>query len=178
MAAHVPPGSALDRSVGTAVDRLLGPAGAVPEGMIDLLMGNRAGAIGELSALLLLAGAAYLIGKRVVAWQIPASLLGTVALLAWVVGSSGSGPGRVAAELLGGGLILAAFFMATDPVTSPLTPGGKVFFGIGCGALTYLVRRLGVYPEGTAFAIVLMNALVPAINRITRRRGGVKEVRP
>jgi len=177
MAARIPPGSALDRIVGTALDRLLGSHGALPEGLLDLLVGNRAGAIGELSAILLLAGAAYLFARRMIAWEIPVSMLGTVALLAWIFGGRRAGLPAVAFQLLGGGLMLGAFFMATDPVTSPLSPFGMVIFGIGCGALTYLVRSLGVYPEGVAFGIVLMNMLVPAINRLTHRRGRDRRAR-
>lgn len=167
--------SALDRAVSAAVGKLLGSADALPRGVVDLFLGIRAGAIGEVSALLLLAGGLFLMARRIVAWQLPFSFLSSVALLAWTFGGRRLGlgyfHGSVLMDLLGGGLLLGAFYMATDPVTSPLSRAGMLVFGLGCGCLTYLVRSLGVYPEGVAFAIVLMNMLTPSINRIFGWRG-------
>ena len=167
--------SALDRGVSAAIGKLLGSADALPWGVVDLFLGIRPGAIGEVSALLLLAGAVFLVARRIVAWQIPTAYLGSVALLAWVFGGRPLGlgylHGNVLMSLLGGGLLLGAFFMATDPVTSPLSPAGMLAFGLGCGCLTFLIRSLGVYPEGVAFAIVLMNMLTPSINRLFGPRG-------
>jgi Na+-translocating ferredoxin:NAD+ oxidoreductase subunit D len=174
-AAAALPVSVVDRAVSAALGGLLGSPAAVPRGVVDLVLGIRPGAIGEVSALLLLAGAAFLAARRIVAWRIPAAFLSTFALLAWAFGGTRGGPGafhgNVLAELLGGGLLLGACFMATDPVTSPIEPLGMVLFGIGCGCLTWLVRSLGAYAEGVAFAVVLMNMLTPAIDRLTRRRG-------
>jgi electron transport complex protein RnfD len=169
------PVSGLDRAFVALANKILGAAGPFPSGLVDLLLGNRPGAIGEVSVLLLAAGGIYLISRRIVAWEIPASYLVTVALLAWVLGAKGVRLGHfhasVTLELLGGGLLFGALYMASDPVTSPLTPAGMLLFGVGCGCLTYLIRALGTYTEGVAFAIVLMNALVPLIGRLTERRG-------
>jgi Na+-translocating ferredoxin:NAD+ oxidoreductase subunit D len=150
----------------------LNPLGAqLPGGYFDLLLGNVAGCIGEVSAVLLLLGAAYLIARDIIAWKIPAAYLGTFILLSWACGGLPFGTGFFTGDalfaLLSGGVILGAFYMATDPVTSPLCAKGMVIFGIGCGALNFAVRFFGSQPEGTAFAIVLMNMFVPVIDRLT-----------
>ena len=135
----------------------------------QLLIGHRAGSIGETSIIALLLGAAFLIYKRYITWHIPVSFLGTVAVLTWIFGGKGTGlfTGDPILHLLSGGLILGAFFMATDYVTCPSVRKGQIIFGIGCGALTVLIRLKGGYPEGVMFAVLLMNATVPLMNRWT-----------
>jgi electron transport complex protein RnfD len=138
-------------------------------GMVDYFLGNMAGSIGEVSALALLLGAAYLFYKRILVWHIPVSFIGTVILLSglfWLINPE-KYPDPVF-HLLTGGLILGAFFMATDMVTSPVSIKGMLLFGVGCGFLTVLIRLFGGYPEGVSFAILLMNAATPLIDRYTR----------
>ncbi len=137
--------------------------------MSEYFFGNMAGSIGEISALALLLGAAYLFYKRILTWHIPVAFIGTVVLLSglfWLV-NPGKYPDPVF-HLLTGGLILGAFFMATDMVTSPVSVKGMLLFGTGCGLLTVLIRLFGGYPEGVSFAILLMNAATPLIDRYTR----------
>jgi electron transport complex protein RnfD len=138
---------------------------------VDYLLGNMPGCIGEVSALALLLGAAYLFWRRILTWHIPAGYLGSVVILSGVFWLAA--PGRYPDplfHLLTGGLILGAFYMATDMVTSPVTPLGMVVFGGGCGVLTVLIRLFGGYPEGVSFAILLMNAATPLIDRYLRPR--------
>jgi electron transport complex protein RnfD len=137
----------------------------------QFFIGARNGCIGEVSIAALLLGAAYLLWRRCITWHIP------IAYLAAVVAFSGilwlKDPGHNMNPLfhvLSGGVMLGAFFMATDMVTSPVTRKGMLIFGVGCGILTVLIRKWGGYPEGTSFAIVIMNAIVPLINRMTRPR--------
>ena len=129
----------------------------------DMLIGNMPGCIGEVSALALLIGAAYLLFRKVITWHIPVSFLATVAVYALI---SGRAPAHV--ELLTGGVMIGACFMATDYVTSPTTSKGKLVFGVGCGLLCMLIRQFGAYPEGCSFAILIMNAICPLINRWTQ----------
>lgn len=133
---------------------------------IDLLFGNRAGSLGETSAFALLIGAAFLFYRGYISWHIPFSFLGTAALIAWVFGGKGAlFTGDPILHLLSGGIILGAFYMATDYVTCPSVRRGQVLFGIGCGFLTMLIRLKGGYPEGVMFAILLMNCFSPLIDR-------------
>ena len=132
----------------------------------NLFVGNVNGCIGEVSALALLAGAAYLLARRVITWHIPAAFIGTVYLGALLFG--GNVPAIV--HVLSGGVILGACFMATDYVTSPVTAPGKLLFGFGCGAVTLAIRAQGGYPEGVSFAILTMNAVAPLIDRWTQPR--------
>jgi electron transport complex protein RnfD len=150
-----------------------------PQGStVDYLLGNMAGCIGEVSALALLLGAAYLLWRKILTWHIPVAYLGSVVLLAgafWL-----ANPSRYPDplfHLLTGGLMLGALFMATDMVTSPVTHGGMILFGAGCGVLTVLIRLFGSYPEGVSFAILMMNAATPLIDRYLRPRvyGAVPE---
>lgn len=141
-----------------------------------IFFGQIGGCIGETSAFLLLLGAAFLLYKRYITWHIPVSYIATVAVLAWIFGgSSGLFSGNVLFHVFSGGLILGAFFMATDMVTSPITGKGQIIFGAGCGVITMLIRLIGGYPEGVSYSILLMNLMVPAIDRATRPRvfGGV-----
>lgn len=129
------------------------------------------GTIGETCKLALLLGAAYLLLRRVIDWRIPVAYLGSLALLSWAFGENG----LLSIGL--GGVILGAFFMATDYVTSPITPWGKLVYGVGCGLITFAIRTWGAYPEGVTYAILLMNVAAPLIDRGFRPRkyGEVKE---
>jgi len=148
------------------------------DSIVNLFVGNVGGCIGETSALLLLMGAAYLMFKRYIGWHIPLSYVVTVGVLAWIFGGAdGLFSGNALFHVLAGGLILGAFFMATDMVTSPVSPRGMLIFGVGCGVLTTIIRLVGGYPEGVSYSILLMNVATPLIDRHTRpkRFGEVKE---
>jgi len=135
----------------------------------NLFWGKVGGCIGETSVFLLLIGAVYLIYKRYIGLRIPVSYIGTVAVLAWIFGGTeGLFTGDALFHVLSGGLILGAFFMATDMVTSPVTSSGRVYFGIGCGVLTIVIRLVGGYPEGVSYSILLMNLTVPLLDRYTK----------
>lgn len=140
----------------------------------DLFFGITGGAIGETCALALLLGFLYLLVRRVITWHIPVSFIGSVFLLSFF--AEGMDLMKALAMILSGGLLLGAIFMATDYVTSPPTPLGKIIFGLGAGILTFLIRYFGIYPEGVSFAILLMNILNPYIEALTARRvfGGQK----
>ena len=147
--------------------------GKLPElahsGFLDYLTGNMAGSLGEVSAIALLLGGLYLLWKRVISWHIPVAFIGTVLVIGgifWAV-SPEKFPNPLF-HLLTGGLLLGALFMATDMVTSPVTDKGMLIFGCGCGLLTVLIRLFGGYPEGVSFAILLMNAATPLIDRFCR----------
>jgi len=145
--------------------------GDLQAGFGSYLLGNMAGSLGEVSALLLLLGGLYLLWRRIITWHIPVSFIGSVLILAtifWLVDSS-KYPDPLF-HLLTGGLLLGAFFMATDMVTSPVTNRGMLIYGCGCGLLTVLIRLFGGYPEGVSFAILLMNAATPLIDRWTQPR--------
>lgn len=136
-----------------------------------LALGTVAGSMGETSALLLLLGGGWLIAKRIVPWQIPLAMLLTLGLLATVFHLVE--PARYAPpllHLLAGSAILCAFFIATDPVGSPVTTSGRLIFGAGIGALVFIIRSWGGYPEGVAFAVLLMNAATPLIDHLVRPR--------
>ena len=150
---------------------------ALPEeSILDMFLGNCPGSIGEVSALALLIGGAYLVYRKVISIRIPAAYLGTVALLTLVFAKTGDPVSWMLYSLLSGGVMLGAIFMATDYATSPVTPVGQVIYGIGCGALTVLFRYFGLFPEGVTYAILLMNAFVWLIDRYTApRRFGVKK---
>ncbi|MDZ7262445.1 MAG: RnfABCDGE type electron transport complex subunit D [candidate division KSB1 bacterium] len=144
----------------------------------NLFWGRVGGCLGETSVFLLLIGAIFLLYKRHIGWKIPFSYIGTVALLSWIFGGTkGLFTGDPIFHVLSGGLILGAFFMATDMVTSPVTFWGRLLFGIGCGVLTVLIRQIGGYPEGVSYSILLMNLTVPLLDRYTRPRifGEVKK---
>lgn len=152
---------------------VLSGAGMRPTpGSFDLLVGIRAGGIGELSVPLLAAGALVLAARRVARWHLPVTFLATFALLAWVFGGLPAGAGFFAGlplyHLTAGSLLLVALFAATDPVTSPLTAGGQVIFGLGAGCLAFLLRFHGTLLDGPALAVLLMNAALPLIDRWTR----------
>lgn len=149
-------------------------AGQLPS-LWNMLIGNIPGAIGETSSILLLAGGIYLLYRGTIKWIIPVFYIGTVAAIALVIDA-----GNLPYHILGGGLILGAFFMATDYATSPVTDKGKVIFAIGAGVLTMFIRKLGGYPEGVSYSILLMNILTPMIDKYVKphvfglARGGKK----
>ncbi|MDO4740094.1 MAG: RnfABCDGE type electron transport complex subunit D [Eubacteriales bacterium] len=150
---------------------------ALPEeSLAAMLLGNCPGCIGEISALALLLGGAYLVWRKVISMRIPLAYLGTVALLTLVFHKTDAPLMWMLYSLLSGGVMLGAIFMATDYATSPVTPNGQLLYGVGCGALTVLLRYFGLYPEGVTYAILIMNALVWAIDRCTApRRFGTKK---
>ncbi|MCM1291116.1 MAG: RnfABCDGE type electron transport complex subunit D [Prevotella sp.] len=127
-----------------------------------VLMGQMNGSLGEVGSIAILIGLAYLLATRVITWHIPVSILASAALFSWVLG------GNPVLDLLAGGLLLGAVFMATDYVTSPMTPKGQIIYGIFIGLITIIIRRYGAYPEGVSFAILLMNSFTPLINRYCR----------
>lgn len=147
----------------------------------DMFAGWIGGSLGEVCALALLIGGIFLIIMRVITWHIPVSILATVALFAAVTGWCGALPEGittlqyVAMSLCTGGIMLGAFFMATDYVTSPMTGWGKIIFGIGIGLIVMVIRTWGAYPEGMSFAILIMNACVPLLNHIRPKRFGEKQ---
>lgn len=143
----------------TSATPLAGTAGALS--FKTLFFGMHAGSIGETSAFLLLVGGMYLVIRRVITPVIPVCFIGTVALLSLISGEN------VMLSVFGGGLILGAVFMATDYTTSPTTPLGKAVFAVGCGIITFVIRKFGSLPEGVSYSILLMNILVPHINRFT-----------
>lgn len=147
--------------------------GTMPQ-FSDLFLGITGGAIGETCVPALLLGLAYLLLRRIITWHIPVSFVGTVFVLSLLV--EGFDAMRALAMIFSGGLLIGAIFMATDYVTSPATPSGKIVFGLGAGLLTFLIRYFGVYPEGVSFAILFMNILTPYIEKLTARKifGGTK----
>ena len=143
---------------------------------MDMFLGICPGSIGEVSALALLLGGAYLVYRKVISVRIPLAYLGTVAVLTLVFSKTDDPIAWMLYSLLSGGVILGAVFMATDYATSPVTPRGQIIYGIGCGVLTVLLRYFGLFPEGVTYAILIMNALVWIIDRYSApRRFGVKK---
>ena len=134
-------------------------------GLWDMAIGNIPGCIGEVSAIALAIGAAYLLWRKVITWHIPVAFIATVFVYSLVAGGA---PAMM--QVLTGGVMIGAFFMATDYVTSPTTARGKLIFGFGCGLLCMLIRQFGGYPEGCSFAILIMNSVCPLINRWTQPR--------
>ena len=150
-------------------------------GLWDAFTGVMGGSLGEVCTIALLVGGIFLICTKVITWHIPVSILATVALFAAVTGWCGALPEGlttaqyVAMTLCTGGIMLGAFFMATDYVTSPMTGWGKIIFGIGIGFIVMVIRTWGAYPEGMSFAILIMNACVPLLNHIRPKRFGEKK---
>jgi electron transport complex protein RnfD len=136
---------------------------------LDLLLGQAVnGCLGETCKLALIIGGIYLIARRIVDWRIPVAYIGTVFLLTWLLPLPEGAPAHLGDpfyQVLAGGLMIGAFFMATDMVTTPVTQMGRLVFGIGCGVITAIVRRYGGYPEGVCYSIVLMNTATPLIDR-------------
>lgn len=144
-------------------------------GIMDMFLGNIPGSLGETSALLLILGGIYLIYRGVITYVIPAVYILTVAILAYAF--SGFDSSMIMYNVFGGGLMLGAFFMATDYATSPLTVKGQIIYAFGCGLLTSVIRYFGGYPEGVSYSILLMNVCTPLIERQVRPRvfGEVKK---
>lgn len=132
--------------------------------ILDLFLGNHTGSLGETCALAIIIGGVYLLCRRVISWHIPVTFIGTVAIFGAIAGHN------ALEYILCGGLLLGAFFMATDYSTSPCTSWGKIIFGIGCGLLTFIIRQFGGYNEGVSFAILIMNILTPYITVLTRKK--------
>ena len=162
------------------------PLGVLAEGGAELpsnmqmFLGFIGGSMGEVSAIALLIGGLFLIWKKIISPIIPCCFIGTVFLFALIYyGATGEGEAIQMAvfHILAGGVMLGAFFMATDYVTSPLLPMGKVIFGIGCGLITMIIRLWGQYPEGVSFSILIMNCLTPLIENFCQKRlyGGAKK---
>ena len=137
-------------------------AGEAVPSYIDLFLGLRAGCLGETCVCALLLGGVYLVARRVIKPVIPLCFIGTVFVFTWILGED------PVFQILSGGLMLGAIFMATDYTTSPLSTKGRIVFGIGCGIITVLIRVFGALPEGVSFSIILMNILVPHIENLTR----------
>lgn len=152
-------------------------------GLIDQLpdlwstfVGYMGGSLGEVCAVALLIGGLFLICTKVITWHIPVSILATMALFAWIACPEGMCPCQyIGLTLCTGGAMLGAFFMATDYVTSPMVGWGKIIFGVGIGVIVMVIRTWGAYPEGMSFAILIMNACVPLLNRIRPKRFGEKK---
>lgn len=141
-------------------------AGTTPDAsLLEMLIGWRAGCLGETCAIAIILGGIYLIARKVISPTIPLVYIGTVAVIMLIAGKGNLN--FVAYELLGGGLMLGAFFMATDYTTSPITFKGKLIFAVGCGVITSLIRLFGNLPEGVSYSIIIMNILVPLIENIT-----------
>ena len=135
--------------------------------LLDMFLGNRAGAIGETSALALILGGIYLIARRVIKWHVPVIYIATVFLLSLIIKQDLT---VALYQVLGGGLMIAAFFMITDYSTTPINTLGKMVFAFGCGVITVLIRFWGSYPEGVSFAILLMNILSPYIEKLCAKK--------
>ncbi len=132
--------------------------------IVQALSGYMGGSLGEVGSVALMLGFVYLLVTRIVNWEAPAAILVTVAVMSLATGAD------MAAQLLSGGLLLGALFMATDYVTSPMSGLGRFVFGLGIGLITFIIRQWGSYPEGVSFAILVMNGLVPLINRCCKPR--------
>ena len=145
--------------------------------MFDMILGNEAGCIGEVSALLLTAGFIYLLVRKVITWRIPVFYIGTVAIVTFIFAKTSLPFVFAGQEIFSGGLFLGAIFMATDYATSPITEGGRMIYAIGCGLLTVFIRYFGGYAEGVSFSILIMNLLVWYLDRYTKpvRFGGASD---
>lgn len=169
-----------ETSGSTAIDGLTGatPLATGDAGLLELFLGNVGGSIGETSALALLTGGIFLIITKLISPVTPVSYLGSLAALTFVqVLITGGDMIEVTYALLSGGVILGAFFMATDYVTTPITAKGKLIFGIGCGILTFVIREFASMPEGCSFSILIMNLLTPYIDKFTQTKPiGAKKI--
>ena len=134
----------------------------------SMFIGTRNGSLGETSTVLLLLGGIYLIWRGYINWVVPAAMILTVGLLTWIFGPAGLFTGDPLFHMMAGGLILGAFFMATDMVTIPITIKGQIIFAVGAGAITVLIRLAGGYPEGVCYSLLLMNAVTPLIDRFVK----------
>ena len=162
-------------TVGGATPLALEPGAPLPS-ILDLFLGLKGGAIGETCGAALLVGGIYLLARHVITWHTPAAFIAAVYVFSFFM--EGMDPVRALAMVLSGGVLIGAIFMATDYTTSPSTPWGRFIFGLGCGAITCLIRYFGNYPEGVSFAILLMNIVNPYIKMWTKFKvfgtGGAK----
>lgn len=146
---------------------------------LQLFIGNIGGSLGEVSAIALIIGGLYILIKKIITWHIPVSMIGTIIIftgILWFIDSEKYADPLF--HILTGGILLGAIFMATDMVTSPMTPKGMLIFGIGIGIITVVIRVFGAYPEGVSFAILIMNGFVPLINKyIKPKRFGEKIIK-
>ena len=157
-------------AVSSATPLVLSKTGDSLPSYFNLFIGKTGGCLGEVCAVGLLIGGLYLAFRRIISLAAPVSFIGSVFLLSWLGGAD------PVYQILAGGLFLGAFFMATDYATTPITTKGKIVFGLGCGIITYVIRRFGTYPEGVSFSILLMNVLTPYIEQLTRTKVlGAKE---
>ena len=156
-------------SAATPLHHMVMPA-LPEESVLDMFLGNCPGTIGEISALALLIGGAYLVYRKVISVRIPAAYIGTVAVLTLLHFKTEAPIQWMLYQVFSGGLMLGAIFMATDYATSPATPVGQIIYGIGCGILTVIFRYFGLFPEGVTYAILIMNAFVWFIDRHTAMR--------
>ena len=162
--------SAKNDAVSSATPLASMASGQAAPSVLDLFLGRHGGSLGETCVLAILLGGIYLLCRRVITWHTPVVFVATVFVFTWLLGEN------PVEQILTGGLMLGAFFMATDYSTTPPTKWGKVIFGLGCGLITVMIRVFGNYPEGVSFAILFMNILTPYISAWTRRKpfGGVK----
>lgn len=149
-------------------DALVATFGSQSDMYVNMLIGTRNGSLGETSTLLLAIGGLYLIYRGYVNWVVPAAMIATVAVLTWIFGPAGLFTGDPLFHVMAGGLMLGAFFMATDMVTIPMTVQGQIIFAVGAGAITVLIRLVGGYPEGVCYSLLLMNAVTPLIDRLVK----------
>ena len=157
-------------AVSSATPLVLAKNGSDLPSYLDLFIGKTGGCLGEVCALGLLIGGLYLAARKIISLAAPVSFIGSLFSLSWI---SGDDP---VYQILAGGVFLGAFFMATDYATTPITTKGKIVFGLGCGIITFVIRRFGSYPEGVSFSILLMNVLTPYIEQLTRTKVlGAKE---
>ena len=140
-------------------------------GLGSIFLGGIPGSVGEISTLAVLIGGLWLLARKVISWRIPVSFIGSVAVLCLIFGHEGYGRfDWMLLNVCSGGLVLGAFFMATDYSTSPVTLKGQLVFGLGCGVLTVLIRYFGSYPEGVSYAILIMNCCTWGVDKLTRPR--------
>ena len=178
MTTWVLPGKANWASIVSAADAVTGSTplsndlmknSILPDASLaDMFIGNIGGSLGEISAMMLLIGGLYLIFRKVISWQIPVAYIGTVAVLTFLFPQGNDAMSWMLYNVLGGGLFLGAFFMATDYVTSPVTKKGQLIFGIGCGLITVFIRYFGSYPEGVCYSILVMNCCTWIIDKYTK----------
>jgi len=165
------PSFAVD-AISSATPLALGPDSV---SVADLFFGTSSGCIGETSSLLILLAFVFLVCTKIIDWRAPVAMIATAVIYGWIfAGADGLFSGNALFELMSGGLLFGAVFMATDYATSPVTKKGRLLFGFGCGLITALIRQFSGYPEGVMFSILIMNALVPFLNRLTGRIYGTK----
>ena len=172
--AYLPLRTLFGSAAETGVDTLAGATPLLAPGAVevrDLFFGNIPGAIGETCKLAILIGLIYLLVRKVISWEIPVIMVGTVALCSWAFGDD------ALKAILSGGLLLGACFMATDYVTTPMLKAGHVIYAVGCGLMVVLIRKFGNYPEGVTYAILLMNIVTPLLDKALKRKvyGEVKQ---